>query len=110
MGEVARQCAAMMEAMRGTPGASGGEWGAGGMMGMGGMGAMLAIGPVWLVTIAALLALLMVGVIWLQRRREPAEIAMPAQSARQTLDLRYATGELDRETYLQMRSDLEVAG
>ena len=94
MGEIGRQCAAMM--------------GAGGMMGMGGMGVM---GVTWVLTIAALIALAVVGVIWLlQRRREPPAIALPAQSARQTLDRRYATGELDRETYLQMRSDLEVAG
>lgn len=93
MGEVTRQCAAMM--------------GTGGMMGMGGMGVM---GLMWVLTIAALIALAVVGVIWLQRRREPFGIAVPAQSARQVLDRRYATGELDRGTYLQMRSDLELAG
>jgi uncharacterized membrane protein len=48
--------------------------------------------------------------MWLQRRHEPFGIATPTDSGRQILDRRYATGELDRETYLQMRSDLELVG
>jgi len=113
MDEAARHCAAMMETMHGAHGAAGGDSGAGWMMGMGGMGGMggmLAGGLLWVLIIVIVIALLVVGGIWLLRRREPAGTSMPAQTARQTLDHRYAAGELDRETYLQMRSDLEVSG
>jgi len=106
MDEAARHCAAMMETMHGAHGPAGGDWGAGGMMGMGGMGGMLGFGLLWLLVIAALAALLIFGGIWLWRRRQPS-IGTAAPSARETLDRRYATGELDREMYLQIRSDLE---
>ncbi|MEP6468219.1 MAG: hypothetical protein ABJC24_00450 [Chloroflexota bacterium] len=112
MDEAVRHCAAMMEAMHGMHGAADGDWGAGGMMGMGGMGemgGMLAFGLLWLVIIAALAALLIFGGIWLWRRGQPASTGAPAPSARETLNRRYAAGELDRETYLQVRSDLEVS-
>ncbi len=110
MDEPARHCAAMMEMMQGAHGAAGGDSGAGWMMGMGGMGGMLAGGLLWVLMIAIFIALLVVGGIWLLRRREPAGTSTQAQTARQTLDRRYAAGEMDRETYLLMRSDLEVSG
>jgi putative membrane protein len=106
MDEAARHCAAMMEAMHGTHGAADGEWGAGGMMGMIGM---LAFGLLWLVIIVVLAALLIFAGIWLVRRGQPAGAGpTAAPPARETLDRRYAAGELDRETYLRMRSDLEA--
>jgi uncharacterized membrane protein len=112
MDEAARHCAAMMEAMHGRYGTTEGGWGAGGMMdmgGMGGMGGMMIFGVLWLVIIAALAALVIFGAIWFwQRGRPPASPRTP--SPRETLDRRYTAGELDRETYLQMRSDLEASG
>jgi putative membrane protein len=106
MDEAARHCAAMMEAMSGAHGTSDGDWsGMMGMDGMGGMGSMMAFGLLWLLIIAAFAALLIVGAIWLWRRGQPA--ATPAvQTPREMLDRRYAAGEVDRDTYLQMRSDL----
>jgi putative membrane protein len=108
MDEAARHCAAMMEAH----GTTEGGWGAGGMMdmgGMGGMGGMMILGVLWLVIIAVLATLVIFGAIWFWRSSQPR--ASPGTpSARATLDRRYAAGELDRETYLQMRSDLEAAG
>ncbi|MBA2633386.1 MAG: hypothetical protein H0U86_10375 [Chloroflexi bacterium] len=108
MDEVARHCAAMMEAMSGMHGTAGGSWDAGGMMGVGGMGGMLAFGLLWLVIMAALAALLTFGGIWLWRRGQPAASGTAAASARETLDRRYAAGELDRDAYLRTRSDLEA--
>jgi putative membrane protein len=107
MDEAARHCAAMMEAMHGAQGAAAGDWGGmmGGMGGMGDMGSMLAFGLLWLLIIAAFAALLIVGAIWLWRRGQPAPTPA-APSPRETLDRRYAAGEVERETYLQMRSDL----
>ena len=111
MDEAARHCAAMMEAMHGAHGTADGDWsGMMGMDGMGGMGSMMAFGLLWLLIIAALAALLIFGGIWLWRRTQPGGTPAAPSSARQTLDRRYAAGELDRETYLQMRSDLEVSG
>jgi putative membrane protein len=109
MDEAARQCAAMMEATHDRHGATEGGWGTGGMMDMGGMGGMMIFGVLWLVIIAALAALVIFGAIWFWRRSGPP--ASPGRpSPRDTLDRRYAAGELDRETYLQMRSDLEASG
>lgn len=108
MGEGARHCEAMMEAMHGTHATTEGGWGVGGMTDMGGMGGMMAFGVLWLVVIAALAALVIFGAIWFWRRgQSPASQAAP--SPRETLDRRYAVGDLDREAYLQMRSDLEAS-
>ena len=77
---------------------------AGGMMN--GMG---VFGVVWLLVSLALLVLIIVVVIWLVARLRgdsPANRG-PGSGARDELDVRYARGELDRETYLQMRRDLE---
>jgi putative membrane protein len=108
MDEGARHCAAMMEAMQGTHRTAEGGWAADGMMDMGGMGGTMLFGVLWLVLIAALAALVIFGAIWVWRRGQPpASLGAPAP--RETLDRRYAAGELDRETYLQMRSDLEAS-
>jgi putative membrane protein len=106
MDEATRQCAAMMEAMHHT---ADGSWGAGGMMDMGGMGGMMLFGVLWLLIVAALAALVIFAAIWFWRRSQSS--AFPERpSPRETLDRRYAAGELDRETYLQMRADLEASG
>jgi putative membrane protein len=72
------------------------------------MGGMMAFGLLWLVMSAALAALVIFGAIWLWRRSQPSVPTAP--SPRETLDRRYAAGELDRETYLRMRSDLDASG
>lgn len=94
------QCRAMMEAMTGFM-RGGDPTGMSGMMSMGDM-----MGPgVWLfgVLAVALVAALGVGIGWLflGRSRRMAET-----DARHLLDSRYARGELDRDAYLRMRSDL----
>ena len=70
----------------------------------------------WVVFSIALLVLVVLAVVWLARslgggrdRRGPADTAgdRSADSARETLDLRYARGEIGREEYLQARRDLE---
>jgi putative membrane protein len=93
MTEMFEQCRALMETMVSGPG----SW-MGGMMPMGG-GGMMLVGLVWL----ALLVAAGAAIVWLiirggGRSTDP--------DARQVLDVRYARGELDRETYLHMRADL----
>ena len=85
------QCRALMETMMsGT-----GSW-MGGMMPMGGM---ILIGLLWLTLLVAATVL----IAWLiLRGRGPSTDT----DARQVLDVRYARGELDRETYVRMRADL----
>jgi len=82
------------------------DWGAiGGFMWV----AML----IWMVLGIALFFLVIVGVVWLVRqlgrdgqgRRRPA-----ARTAIEDLELRYAHGEVDRETFLAIREDLERDG
>jgi len=109
MDEAARHCAAMKEAMPGMHGAADSGWGAGGMMEMGGMGGMMAFGLLWLLIIAALAAVVIFAAIWFWRRGQPSAAEI-TPSPRKTLDRRYAAGELDREAYLRMRSDLEARG
>jgi putative membrane protein len=57
----------------------------------------------------AVLVLVVLGIIWLIRRLG-LDRAGPsngrARSAVDELELRYARGEVDRSTYLQMRDDL----
>ena len=85
------QCRALMETMM----SGAGSWM--GMMPMG--GGMILIGLVWLILLVAATVLL----AWLiLRGRGPST----ATDARQVLDVRYARGELDRETYLRMRADV----
>lgn len=87
------QCRAMMEAM----------WGGGASSSMGGMmpmgSAMLLVALAWI----ALLVAVGLAIGWLVLRRRPRQAGSEARDA---LDVRYARGELDRDTYLHMRSDL----
>jgi putative membrane protein len=78
---------------------------AGGMMGGAGFGiAML----VWMLLGIALLVLIVLTIVWLalRLRRDDRDGVRPASSALGELELRYARGEIDREAYLQIRSDL----
>ena len=57
------------------------------------------------------LVLVVLGIVWLVRRLSaegPSHRATP--SAVDELELRYARGEIDRTTYLQMRDDLGKRG
>lgn len=91
------QCRAMMEAMWEGGASSSMD----GMMPMGGAmgGGMLLVALVWV----ALLVAVGLAIGWLVFRRRPRQAGSAAHDA---LDVRYARGELDRETYLGMRSDL----
>jgi len=73
-----------------------GSW-MGGMMPMG--GGMMLISLVWL----ALLLSAGAAIGWLIVRGRARQTD---PNARQVLDVRYARGELDRETYLRTRDDL----
>jgi putative membrane protein len=92
------QCRALMETMMsGAPSWMGGMMPlGGGMMPLG--GGMMLIGLVWLILLVAASVL----IAWLVLRgRSPS-----TTDARKVLGVRYARGELDRETYLRMRADL----
>lgn len=72
-------------------------------------GMMMGIGmTVWLLVGLAVLAVLVLGIIWLVRQlRSPADArGGPRPDAQRELEMRYARGEVDRETYLAMRDDL----
>jgi len=92
MTEMFEQCRALMETMM----SGAGSW-MGGMMPMG--GGMMLVGLVWL----ALLVAAGAAIVWLILRGRGRQTD---PNARQVLDVRYARGELDRETYLRMRADL----
>ena len=109
MDNAARHCAAMMEAMHGMHETAVGTSETGGMMDMGGMGGMMLFGVLGLVIIAVLASVVIFGAIWFWRRSQPTA-SSGARSPRETLDGRYAAGELDREAYLQVRADLEAPG
>lgn len=76
----------------------------GGAMTMMGWGMML----VWVLVGLALVALLVVVVIWLAARIRPERRSSGRtdQTALAELERRYARGDLNRETFLQMRADL----
>lgn len=90
--EMFEQCRALMESMM----SGAGSW-MGGMMPMGGW--MMPVTLVWL----AVLVVAGAAIAWLVLRGRGAETK---PDARQILDVRYARGELDRETYLSMRADV----
>ena len=64
-------------------------------------------GVIWLVIGISVLVLIVVVVVWLATRLRRAGVSGGrASTALDELDHRYARGELDRDTYLQMRQDL----
>lgn len=75
-------------------------------------GAMATMGwgmmLIWTLVGIALVALLVVSVVWLVARIRPDPRApdRPDPTVRAELERRYARGELDRETFLQMRADV----
>lgn len=85
------------------------------MGGTGGAGWLWMLG--WWVFVLVLLAVAVLAAVWLARnlggdRSDPTGVtggeAGPSASARETLDLRYARGELSRDEYRQARRDLET--
>lgn len=68
-----------------------------------------AMGLGWLVGVAVL-ALLILGVVWITRRQLAGERAGPSSdygdAALRETELRYARGDIDRETFRTMREDL----
>jgi uncharacterized membrane protein len=53
------------------------------------------------------LVLVVLGIVWLVRRlSSDSSSNRVARSAIDELEVRYARGEIDRTTYLQMREDL----
>lgn len=57
----------------------------------------------------ALIVLVVVGIVWLVRQLgHDGSRRWPERSAIAALELRYARGEVDRETYLAIRHDLEA--
>lgn len=59
----------------------------------------------------ALVVLIVVGIAWLVREIGRERDGRPrGRSAIEELELRYARGEVDRETYLATRGDLEANG
>jgi putative membrane protein len=84
------------------------------LMDWGSMGGFMWVGIlIWAVLGIALVVFAIVGVVWLVRqlgrdghgRRRPA-----GRTAIEELELRYARGEVDRETFLAIREDLERDG
>jgi putative membrane protein len=79
----------------------------GGMMGGAGFGLSALV---WTLLGIALVVLIIVAIVWLaiRLRRDDREGSRQASSAVNELDGRYARGEIVRETYLQMRRDLDA--
>jgi putative membrane protein len=76
---------------------------------------LMPIGGAWLLFAAAMqiavLVLVVLGIVWLVRRLSgDSSGSHPAPSAIDELERRYARGEIDRTTYLQMRDDLAKRG
>lgn len=59
----------------------------------------------------ALIVLVVVGIVWVVRQLgQDGSRRKPERSAIAELELRYARGEVDRETYVAIRRDLEADG
>lgn len=73
----------------------------------GGMGIGMAL---WLLIGLLLLVLLVLGIVWLVRQlqgsTERGHSPASGSGALRELQMRYARGEIDRDTYLAMRDDL----
>lgn len=74
------------------------------------MGGVMSAGVfIWWILGIALIVLVVAGIVLLARRlgRE-GSYQKPGRSAIAELELRYARGEVDRETYVAIRRDLEA--
>lgn len=80
---------------------------AGGMMGSAGLGVATLV---WTLLGIALLVLIVLAIVWLalRLRHNDREAVRPASIAVSELERRYARGEIDRDAYLQIRSDLDA--
>jgi putative membrane protein len=78
--------------------------GGGGMMGFGGMG--LLGGIIGLILNLAILIGIVVLIAWAVKRFTAGNLASGGQSPREILQARYARGEVTREQYQQILSDL----
>ena len=63
---------------------------------------MLLQGLIWI----GLLVAIVLGIVFLMRRRSDNPPERPHSSALDQLDERYARGEIDREEYLQCKQDI----
>ena len=79
----------------------------GGMMGGAGFGIATLD---WTLLGIALLVLIVLAIVWLvlRLRHDDREDARPSSSARSELERRYARGEINRDAFLQIRSDLDA--
>ena len=80
---------------------------------------VMPLGGLWLLFVlliqVAVLALVVLGIVWLVRRLSSGDAgaggaAGAGRSALDDLEIRYARGEVDRTTYLQMQDDLRRRG
>ena len=78
--------------------------GGGGMMGLGGMG--LLGGIIGLILNLAILVGIVVLVVWAVKRFTAGSSPSGMQTPREVLQARYARGEITREQYQQILSDL----
>lgn len=104
MQEMADQCLEMMRTMSMHHGAgdhAGGMGGIGSMMGTGGWLGLLVL-SLLIVVGGGLLAVVLT-------RRRSSDVTAGAGSALDELDRRYARGEVERDSYIQIRDDLRGA-
>jgi len=78
--------------------------GGGGMMGWGGMG--LFGGLIGLIVNLAILVGIVILVVWAVRRFTSSNSSLGGQTPKEILQSRYARGEITRDQYQQMLSDL----
>ena len=82
-----------------------GEMMDGGMMGGGMMLGMGAVMVLWALLGLALLVLAVVATLWLAKRMSPGPSGS-SEGPEEVLRRRYAAGELDRDEFLRMQSEL----
>lgn len=83
------------------------------MMDWGAMGGFMWAGMlIWAILGIALIVLVVIGIVWLARllSREGSRLRSGQRNAIEELELRYARGEVDRETFQAIRADLERDG
>jgi putative membrane protein len=75
---------------------------------------IMPLGGLWLLFVVVVqfgaLVLVVLGIIWLVRHLgagSPGANGGPNRLALDELEMRYARGEIDRSTYLQMQDDLK---